>query len=75
MDYTSPKEAASMVKRWPRHTNSGGHRHTVGLTSDGTVMAVGNNRYGQCNVSGWRDIVATAAGCAHTRGLKSDYIP
>ncbi|WP_240986091.1 RCC1 domain-containing protein [Acididesulfobacillus acetoxydans] len=26
----------------------------------------------QCNVSGWRDIVAVAAGCAHTIGLKSD---
>lgn len=44
---------------------------SVGLGSDGTVTAVGDNKYGQCNVSGWRDIVAVAAGCAHTLGLTS----
>ncbi|MEH7252026.1 RCC1 domain-containing protein, partial [Neobacillus niacini] len=37
-----------------------------------TVVAVGLNKHGQCNVSSWRDIVAIAAGCAHTIGLKSD---
>jgi alpha-tubulin suppressor-like RCC1 family protein len=36
------------------------------------VAAVGWNEYGQCNVRDWRDIVAVAAGCAHTIGLKSD---
>jgi len=25
----------------------------VGLKSDGTVVAVGDNTYGQCDVSGW----------------------
>ena len=35
-------------------------------------MAVGWNEYGQCNVSDWSDIVAVAAGCTHTIGLKSD---
>lgn len=49
-----------------------GSYHTVGLKSDGTVVAVGLNKYGQCDVSGWRDIVAIAAGCAHTIGLQSD---
>jgi hypothetical protein len=28
----------------------------VGLCADGTVIAVGNNGLGQCNVSDWRDI-------------------
>jgi len=28
--------------------------HTVGLRSDGTVVAVGDNNNGQCNVSGWQ---------------------
>ncbi|MEH7413691.1 RCC1 domain-containing protein, partial [Neobacillus drentensis] len=37
-----------------------------------TVAAVGLNEYGQCNVCDWRDIVAIAAGCSHTIGLKSD---
>lgn len=46
--------------------------HTVGLKSNGTVVAVGNNNYGQCNTENWRDIVAICAGHSHTVGLKSD---
>lgn len=54
-----------------------GYRHSVGLMSDGTVTAVGDNRYGACDVGDWRDIVAVAAGNAHTGsshtvGLRSD---
>jgi alpha-tubulin suppressor-like RCC1 family protein len=33
-----------------------GDRHTVGLRSNGTVVAVGYNGYNQCDVSGWKDI-------------------
>ena len=51
--------------------------HSVELKSDGTVVAVGDNSDGQCNVGGWRDIVAVSAGGSlivgfHTVGLKSD---
>ena len=46
--------------------------HTVGLRTDGTVVAVGNNLEGQLNVSGWRDIVAVSAGGHHTIGLRKD---
>ncbi|MEV5026773.1 hypothetical protein MRBLPE1_002350 [Paenibacillus sp. LPE1-1-1.1] len=35
-------------------TIAAGFRHTVGLNSDGTVTAVGDNKYGQCDVRGWR---------------------
>ena len=28
--------------------------HTVGLKSDGTVVACGSNSDGRCNVSGWK---------------------
>ncbi|MNN82301.1 hypothetical protein D3C81_1992220 [compost metagenome] len=35
-------------------------------------MAAGSNQHGQGEVSSWQDIVAVAAGCAHTLGLKSD---
>lgn len=49
-----------------------GERHTVGLKVDATVVAVGSNEFGQCNVSNWRNIVAVSAGGYHTVGLKSD---
>lgn len=35
-----------------------GYGYYVGLRSDGTVLATGENRYGQCNVDNWRDIIA-----------------
>ncbi|MHC4911482.1 MAG: RCC1-like domain-containing protein, partial [Planctomycetota bacterium] len=36
---------------------SAGYCHTVGLKTDGTAVAVGCNSNGQCDVSGWTDIV------------------
>ena len=45
---------------------------TIGLRSDGTTVAVGQNENGQCDVGAWRDIVAVSAGGAHTVGLRSD---
>ena len=65
MDYISRKDTAFKVKKWPRDTIATGRRHTVGIKSDGTVTAVGDNKYGQCNVSNWRGIVAVAAGNVH----------
>jgi hypothetical protein len=50
---------------------AGGY-HTVGLKSDGTLVAAGYNYYGQCNVGGWTDITQVAAGGYHTVGLKGD---
>lgn len=49
-----------------------GKYHTVGIKSDGTVVAAGDNANDQCNVSSWTDIVSVAAGTNHTVGLKSD---
>ena len=49
-----------------------GYRHTVGLRADGTVLAAGNNRFGQCNVSDWTDVIQVAAGAKHTLGLRAD---
>ena len=52
---------------------SAGRIHTVGLKSDGTLVAVGENRYGQCDSVGyWKDIIAVSAGSYNTVGLKSD---
>lgn len=49
-----------------------GNSHIVGLKSDGTVVAVGENSDGQCNISDWANIVAIAAGFDHTVGLRDD---
>ena len=46
--------------------------HTVGIKSDGTVVAVGCNDDGQCNVQNWKNIVSVYAGIDHTVGLKFD---
>jgi len=51
---------------------SAGEGHTVGLKSNGTVVAVGDNEHGQRNVGDWKDIIQVAAGGYHTVGLKSD---
>lgn len=53
-------------------TIAAGGLHTVGLKDDGTVMAVGDNGYGQLNVFSWTGIKAIAAGRSHTVGLKED---
>ena len=52
---------------------SASYSHTVGLRTDGTVVAVGSNSDGQCEVQAWHDIIAISAGGSHTVGLKSDY--
>ena len=49
-----------------------GDQHTVRLKADGTVIAVGQNAYGQCDVRSWMGIVQVAAGGRHTVGLKAD---
>ena len=46
--------------------------HIVGLKSDGTVVAVGDNISGQCDAGNWTGIVQVATGGCHTVGVKSD---
>ena len=57
---TTTKAAQPMVA-------AGGH-HTVGLKSNGTVVAVGRNYWSELNVSFWTDIVQVAAGYNDTVG-------
>lgn len=49
-----------------------GFYHTVGLCADGSVVACGDNRYGQCDVSALHDVIAVAAGAYHTVALHRD---
>lgn len=51
-----------------------GEGHTVGLKSDGTVVAIGDNSWGQCDVNGkkWRKIVKVVAGDWYTVALKEN---
>ncbi len=51
---------------------SSGQYHTVGLKADGTVVALGKNADGQCDVLKWTNTMAVSAGDSHTVGLKSD---
>ncbi len=55
-----------------RETVSAGGMHTVALRTDGTVLAVGYNSSGQCDVDDWQGIVAVSAGYDHTAGLRAD---
>lgn len=55
-----------------REVLSANDYHTVGLKVDGTVVAVGKNDDGKCNVNDWSDITSITAGTHHTVGLKAD---
>lgn len=59
-------------ERVVRYALALGSRHTVGLRSDGTVVAAGDNADGQCGVSGWTGVTQVAAGARHTLGLRAD---
>jgi len=52
---------------------AGGYFHSIALKSDGTVVAWGNNDYGQSEVpSGLSNVVAVSAGYFHSMALKAD---
>ncbi|MGN0978340.1 MAG: zinc-ribbon domain-containing protein [Faecousia sp.] len=50
----------------------GGNQHSVILYSDGTVVTLGDDTYGQRGTSGWRNIVQISTFTNHTLGLRSD---
>ncbi len=49
-----------------------GYHHAVFLKDDGTVLAYGDNTYGQLNVGEWTNVKAVAAGAYHTVALTQD---
>ena len=76
--YLSPAEVAHRdelkAKRdsLPKDVVAVGFYHTAALKSDGTVLACGDNSFGQCEVDAWRHVKAVCAGAYHTVGLLSD---
>ena len=65
-------DLSSARSELPRGRIAAGKFHTVGVKSDGTVLATGDNRFHQCEVSSWTNITQVAAGTIHTVGLRSD---
>jgi hypothetical protein len=74
IDNSSPASAMALNALQGQVTPmvAAGFYHTLGLESDGTVLAVGSNYFGQCNVGGWTDIIQVTSGGQHTVGLKAD---
>jgi len=63
----------SVLSSWTDVTAiSAGSNHLVALRSDGTVLAAGDNTYGQCDVSDWIDVVRIEAMGATTVGYTAD---
>lgn len=71
---SSQRSLALWEKIAERKTIATNEAHTVGIKTDGTVVAVGRKYdYDRLrDISGWTDIVAVAAGYGHTVGLKAD---
>ncbi len=53
-------------------TLSVGMNNVLGIREDGTVIAAGNNEYGEGSVKGWTDIVSVSAGWGCSLGLQSN---
>lgn len=49
-----------------------GELHSVALTETGEVIATGANSKGQCDTTGWKNIINISAGPYHTIGLADD---
>lgn len=60
------------MNSWRVVAISAGYSHVLGLCPDGTVVANGANRYGDCDVGSWTDVTSVAAGYTHSVGLHSD---
>ena len=55
-----------------KKTIAAGNSHTLGISTDGTVAAVGYDNKGQIELSGWTNIKSVACGVNYSLGLKTD---
>lgn len=67
------KKGLLLVDSWTDITQIAmGEAHSVGLKSDGTVVATGSNNFGQCDVEEWKDVVFVDAANQCTIGLTKE---
>ena len=66
------RSLSSIRDALPKNRLAVGFYHTVGLRADGTAAAAGRNDEGQCDVSGWTDVIAIVCTDYTTLGLRSD---
>lgn len=71
-DYKDSKEKINNFIGEGNEVFAVGGSHSVAVNSIGGVLATGDNSFGQCDVSYWKDIKAVAAGAYHTLGLRKD---
>jgi len=46
--------------------------YLLGLKSDGTAIAIGENEFGQCNVENWKNIASVVASTEYSIGIGED---
>lgn len=73
-DYTP---GGTPLAKWPHNMQAvygyvHGYPHVAGLTRDGKVYAYGYNEDGECDVSGWTDIVEVCIQHSLTAGIRKD---
>lgn len=69
---TPPVEAEIGEKGYGSGMVDGGLTHSIGVRTDGTVIATGQNTDGQCDVGAWTNIIYAAAGDKVSVGVKED---
>jgi alpha-tubulin suppressor-like RCC1 family protein len=73
MQMSTLEEARKRIAKYQGCISAGSTSScTIGLKTDGTVLAIGKNDVCQCNTQGWHDIVSVSASGVYTVGLKSD---
>lgn len=61
-----------MIVRMYDRVISAGYNHSAVVKKDGTVLAFGDNSYGQCETGEWLGVIGVSAGGNHTIGMTYD---
>lgn len=66
------EELKKLREKLPKGIVDVGFYHTVARRSNGTVLACGDDSFGQCGVNEWRNVRSVCAGAYHTVALFED---